>query len=76
MHTLDHNRRLMDAHQERPDKPGTKEGQPCLRYPEPDGDEPRGHKPKPCDGVMVEQYEDADRHLVWTECDICGEIGD
>jgi len=55
---------------------GTEEGQPCLRYPEPDGDEPRGYRPKPCGGVMVEQYEDADRHLVWTECDTCGEIGD
>ena len=48
---------------------GDEEGQECGRYPEPDGDEPRGWKPKPCKGVMVET-EGAVR------CDTCGEFAE
>jgi len=46
---------------------GTEEGQPCLRYPEPDGDEPRGYRPKPCGGVMVECQADG------IYCDTCND---
>lgn len=45
---------------------GEEEGQPCNRFPEPDGDEPRGWRPTRCDGNMVE---DGDEGLV---CDVCG----
>jgi len=31
MHTLDHNSRLLDAHHERPDEPGTEEGETCIK---------------------------------------------
>jgi hypothetical protein len=45
---------------------GTDEGQTCGRYPEPDEDMPRGYKPKPCGGVMVDGAD-------FTFCDTCGE---
>ena len=45
---------------------GETEGEPCNRFPEPDGDEPRGYKPTRCDGVMVMD----DETLV---CSVCGE---
>jgi hypothetical protein len=46
---------------------GTEDGQPCLRYPEPDEDMPRGCRPKPCKGEMVE-YDEV------VSCNLCGEI--
>ena len=46
---------------------GDEEGQECGRYPEPDGDEPRGWKPKPCKGVMDTHNEGG------VFCPICGE---
>ena len=57
---------------------GTEEGQPCLRYPEPDEDQPRGYKPEPCDGAMMLRSEGAESYYtIWLECDICGEtVGD
>jgi hypothetical protein len=47
---------------------GEEDGQTCNRYHEPDEDAPRGYKPKPCRGVMVE---DGDSFVV---CDTCGEM--
>ena len=46
---------------------GDEEGQPCNRIEEPDEDAPRGYRPKPCPGVMI----DDDGVAV---CDTCGEI--
>jgi len=46
---------------------GTEVGDLCNRYEEPDEDAPRGYKPKPCKGMMVE--EDGE-----VTCDCCGEI--
>lgn len=46
---------------------GTEDGQTCLRYPEPDEDMPRGYRPKPCKGEMVE----GDGVII---CSLCGEI--
>lgn len=46
---------------------GTEDGQPCLRYPEPDEDAPRGYRPKPCRGEMVTE----DDLVV---CNTCGDI--
>jgi hypothetical protein len=46
---------------------GTEVGDLCNRYEEPDEDAPRGYKPKPCEGMMVE--EDGE-----VTCDCCGEI--
>ncbi|MDD9726094.1 hypothetical protein PVV74_11565 [Roseovarius sp. SK2] len=51
---------------------GTEDGQPCLRYHEPDEDAPRGYKPKPCPGVM-EPHLDCRTGETWIECDTCGE---
>ena len=49
---------------------GVECGQPCNRYHEPDEDAPRGYKPKPCTGIMLQdEYGDA-------QCDTCGEIAD
>jgi len=48
---------------------GSEEGETCGRYPEPDEEQPRGYRPKPCGGVMAD----------WAngiECDTCGEFGD
>lgn len=46
---------------------GEEEGQPCNRVHEPDEDAPRGYRPKPCNGEMIEQDG-------VTVCDTCGEI--
>lgn len=46
---------------------GVEDGQPCLRFQEPDEDAPRGHRPRPCTGTMT--TEDG-----VTVCDRCGEI--
>ena len=40
---------------------GSHEGETCGRYDEPDEDEPRGYRPKPCEGVMADDV-----------CDTCG----
>ena len=48
---------------------GTKDGETCGRYPEPDEDMPRGYKPKPCDGEM--RFDDSD---ATPYCDTCGEM--
>jgi len=55
-----------------PDEPhliGMDAGDECGRYPEPDDDAPRGYRPKPCRGEMIEQ------HGV-TVCDTCGELSE
>jgi hypothetical protein len=44
---------------------GTEAGEECGRYHETDEDAPRGYKPKPCKGVMI------DDGVV--RCDTCGE---
>lgn len=46
---------------------GQEPGETCGRYEEPDEDAPRGYKPKPCSGEMVQE----DDGLVC--CDTCGE---
>jgi len=56
---------------DQPDQFGQDDGETCGRYPEPDEDAPRGYKPKPCQGVMQEEYPEH----VDTYCDTCGEIG-
>ena len=48
---------------------GTKHGDTCGRYHEPDQDAQRGYKPKPCTGMM----EEIDGMVI---CDICCEIAD
>ena len=52
---------------------GTEDGETCNRYPEPDEDQPRGYKPKPCNGVMEtgHPYEGGDSYV---QCDTCGEM--
>jgi hypothetical protein len=42
-------------------------GDDCNRYPEPDEDQPRGYRPRPCNGWMVQDGLD----LV---CDTCGAL--
>ena len=44
-------------------------GELCNRYPEPDGDEPRGYRPRRCTGIM-EEGEDG------FVCDTCGAEAD
>lgn len=46
---------------------GMEEGEICGRYTEPDEDAPRGYKPKPCKGEMIE---DGGAII----CDTCGEL--
>lgn len=48
---------------------GTEDGETCGRYPEPDEDEPRGYKRKPCNGVM--HYGELSE---FTFCDKCGKL--
>lgn len=51
---------------------GAEEGQPCMRYPEPDEDQPRGYKPTPCPGTMViEAVENCACHIN-PPCAACG----
>ena len=71
MHPFDHNSRLLDEHHDQPDPIGQEEGETCGRYPEPDEDAPRGYKPKPCKGVMLNEIE-------WepSMCQVCGAVGD
>jgi len=57
-----------------PDEPhqiGHEEGDTCGRYPEEDEDQPRGYRPKPCQGVM---WVDPDDCIF--RCLRCNEIGD
>jgi hypothetical protein len=55
---------------EQPHEIGHEEDETCGRYPEEDEDQPRGYRPKPCDGVMY--FDSIYRgHF----CDTCGEIG-
>jgi hypothetical protein len=49
------------------DRCGDEVGETCNRYPEPDEDAPRGWRPRPCEGVMV----DEDGYVI---CDTCGEM--
>ena len=49
---------------------GTEPGEVCGRYAEPDEDEPRGYRPKPCAGVM--NLDERDGMIC---CDTCGELG-
>lgn len=49
-----------------PDPIGTEPGDTCNRCEEPDEDAPRGYRPKPCQGEMID--EDG-----VTVCDTCGE---
>jgi hypothetical protein len=58
---------------EQPHQIGHEEGETCGRYLEPDEEQPRGYRPRPCEGVMEEFRYDFQR---WAECDTCGEIGD
>ncbi|QDP48426.1 MAG: hypothetical protein Tp118SUR00d2C21406231_42 [Prokaryotic dsDNA virus sp.] len=46
---------------------GTEDGQTCGRVAEPDEDAPRGYRPRPCGGLMIE----ADGVTI---CESCGEI--
>lgn len=50
-----------------PHEIGAEDGQLCNRYPEPDEDQPRGYRPKPCPGEIVIEG----GVLI---CDTCGEI--
>ncbi len=49
---------------------GTEPGDDCGRYAEPDGDEPRGYRPKPCTGEM------AIYNGVGIACNFCGEMAE
>lgn len=46
---------------------GMEEGEICGRYTEPDEDAPRGYKPKPCKGELI----DDGGAII---CDTCGEL--
>jgi hypothetical protein len=48
---------------------GTEHGDDCGRYAEPDGDEPRGYRPKPCAGTMKHDTREG-----MTFCDTCWEV--
>jgi hypothetical protein len=52
---------------------GTEAGEVCARYAEPDGDEPRGYRAKPCTGKMVFSSSQPER---WIQCDTCGTEAD
>jgi len=47
---------------------GTEDGDICGRYAEPDEDAPRGYRPKPCTGTLV------DNGYGFIRCDICAEL--
>lgn len=49
---------------------GIENGQQCNRIAEPDEDAPRGYRPKPCKGEMVEH---GGQHGA-VICDTCGEV--
>ena len=73
-HPTDGNAIAADAHCDQPDEIGHEDGETCNRVQEPDGDAPRGYKPKTCKGGMQTYWDGCgDR---WIECDTCGEIGE
>lgn len=53
------------------DAVGTEDGQQCNRITEPDEDAPRGYRPRPCGGLMVE-VSDGDETVV--QCESCGSV--
>ena len=54
---------------------GMEEGDTCGRYPEPDEDQPRGYRPKPCQGVMgYEPVEGCSCHIS-PPCNDCVDHG-
>jgi len=74
-HHLDHNARLCATHCDQPDPIGYEDGDTCGRFEPPDEDQPKGYRPKPCEGTMHE-VRSRDALWAWQECDTCGEIGD
>jgi len=50
-----------------PDHIGTEPGETCCRIEEPDENAPRGYRPKPCTGEMIQA-------CGVVACDICGEM--
>jgi hypothetical protein len=50
---------------------GTEAGDDCNRYAEPNGDEPRGYRARPCEGTMM--FENDDETAI---CNTCGEIAE
>ena len=65
--------KLSSPDDDQPGPIGNEDGETCNRVHEPDEDAPRGYRPKPCKGVMIDGVDDA---AGWTYCDTCGEIGD
>ena len=61
---------------EQPHQIGHEEGETCGRYAEPDEDQPRGYKPRPCGGVMDHPIAFGKTLENYVLCDTCGEIGD
>jgi len=57
---------LLDQLCDEPDPLGTAPGDTCGRVQPPDEDAPRGYRPRPCGGEMI----DSDGVAV---CDTCGE---
>jgi hypothetical protein len=51
---------------------GTEPGDSCDRYPEPDGDEPHGYRPRPCSGKMIAPKSFGN----WVICNVCGEMAE
>lgn len=46
---------------------GTDPGDECGRIEQPDEDAPRGYRPKPCTGIIIEDLDEG------IYCDTCGE---
>lgn len=61
-----HHTELLSQLGDDPDPIGTSPGETCGRVHEPDEDAPRGYRPRPCAGEMI----DSDGVAV---CDECGE---
>ena len=61
-----HNTELLAQLGDDPDHIGTTPGETCNRVQPPDEDAPRGYRPRPCGGEMI----DSDGVAV---CDTCGE---
>ncbi|WP_068305887.1 hypothetical protein [Pararhodobacter sp. CCB-MM2] len=64
-----HHTELLARLCDEPDAIGTTPGETCNRVHEPDEDAPRGYRPRPCAGEMI----DSDGVSV---CDTCGENND
>ena len=67
---IDGNTYSLAKHHDRPTPIGNEDGEDCNRVHEPDEDQPRTYRPKPCDGVM--NLDERDGMIC---CDTCGEIG-